>query len=217
MDNGASMDPNRLATYIFESISALSSGAAYAAVFGVLLICGLGVPIPEDITLLVAGVLTTTGHFSLPGALAAGFFGVLVGDAVLFFMGRRFGSRIFGLPGFRRFLTPERIAKAEDRVRRNGHFICFVARFLPGLRAPIFAIAGAMGVRPAVFILQDGFAALISVPVWIYLGHWVGNNWDEGMRYVKRLQGGIFIGVAVLVVGYLVYRYMKKRQRVAVE
>lgn len=210
------MNPDRLATYIFESISALSSGAAYAAVFGVLFICGLGIPIPEDITLLVAGVLITTGHFTLWGALAAGFFGVLFGDALLFFMGRKFGSRIFGLPGFRRFLTPERIAKAEDRVRRNGHFICFVARFLPGLRAPIFAIAGAMGVRPAVFILQDGFAALISVPVWILLGRWVGENWEEGMRYVKRLQGGIVIGIGALIVCYLVYRYIKKRRVVPV-
>lgn len=209
------MDPLRLATTLYDAAMGMSSGAAYASIIGVLLLCGLGLPIPEDITLLAAGLLASSKHISLTGALLAGFFGVLIGDAILFFLGRKFGAKIFGLPGFRRFLTPERIAKAEDRVRKNGHFICFVARFLPGLRAPIYALAGAMGVRPAVFIMQDGFAALISVPVWVYLGFWFGENWELAMKYVKRTQGAVFGLVVLLILAYLAYRYFKRSRAVS--
>ncbi len=209
------MDPLRLATTIYESAMGMSTGAAYASIIGVLLLCGLGLPIPEDITLLAAGLLASSGHISLPGALIVGFFGVLIGDAILFFLGRKFGARIFGLPGFRRFLTPERIAKAEDRIRKNGHFICFVARFLPGLRAPIYALAGAMGVRPAVFIMQDGFAALISVPIWVYLGFLFGENWEVAIKYVKRTQGAIIGIVVVLILVYVVYRFIKRSRAVS--
>lgn len=212
MDNGPFMDPTRLVTDLFNAMSDMSGMAAYGAIIGVLLICGLGVPIPEDITLLAAGLLASSGHISLPGALAAGFAGVMIGDSFLFFMGRRYGAKIFGLPGFRRIFTPDRIAKAEDRVRRNGHFICFVARFLPGLRSPIFALAGAMGVKPSVFLMQDGFAALISVPVWVYLGFWLGENWEEQFARVEKLQSIFFGVIAGLVLSYIIYRVVRRRK-----
>lgn len=215
MDNGPLMDPERLLTDLFNAMSGMSGVAAYAAIIGVLLICGLGIPIPEDITLLAAGLLASTGHISLAGALIAGFVGVMLGDTFLFFMGRRYGAKIFGLPGFRRIFTPARITKAEERVRRNGHFICFIARFLPGLRSPIFALAGAMGVKPSVFIMQDGFAAVISVPVWVYLGFWLGENWEEQFARVEKMQTIFFAGIALAVIAYIVYRFVRRKPAAA--
>ncbi len=209
------MDPARLAAQLFDVMSSMSGAAAYAAIIGILLICGLGIPIPEDITLLAAGLLASAGHITLAGALMAGFFGVMLGDSFLFFMGRRYGAKIFGLPGFRRIFTPSRIAGAENRVRRNGHIICFVARFLPGLRSPIFALAGAMGVRPTVFLIQDGFAALISVPVWVYLGYWFGNNWEEAFAKVEKVQGYVFGMLALILVSYIVFKFYRKRSPAA--
>ncbi|MCM2282357.1 MAG: DedA family protein [Bdellovibrionaceae bacterium] len=206
------MDPVRLATDLFNAMSDMSGFAAYGAIIGVLLICGLGVPIPEDITLLAAGLLASSGHITLGGALIAGFTGVMIGDSFLFFMGRKFGAKIFGLPGFRRIFTPERIRRAEDRVRRNGHFICFIARFLPGLRSPIFALAGAMGVKPSVFLMQDGFAALISVPVWVYVGFWLGENWEEQFARVEKLQDIFLAVIGIVVLGYFVFRFFRKRK-----
>jgi len=206
------MNLPELATDLTLTLSQMSTFAAYAAILGVLLLCGLGLPVPEDITLLAAGFLASTGQISFGGALAAGFFGVLAGDTFLFFMGRKFGARIFKLPGFRRVFTPSRVEQAEARVRRNGHFICFIARFLPGMRAPIFALAGAMGVRPSVFFVQDGFAAAISVPAWVYLGYWFGSNWQAAFQYAEKLQVWILIAAVTLVAGYILYRKYKKRR-----
>lgn len=206
------MDPTRFITTLFESLSGLSGPLAYATIVGILFICGLGVPIPEDITLLAAGLLAAHGSISLNGALIAGFLGVLLGDALLFFMGRKFGKKVFALPGLRNLFTDVRIAAAEARIRRNGPFICFIARFLPGLRSPIFAMSGALGVRPITFFLLDGFAALISVPVWVVLGYWFGNNLDDALARVKHVQFYLFSGLAILIVGYIAYRFLKKRR-----
>ena len=206
------MDPSRLVNTLFAAVSGLSGPFAYATIVGILLICGMGVPIPEDITLLAAGLLAANGSISLTGALIAGFGGVMLGDAFLFFLGRNYGKKVFALPGFRRLFTPDRITAAEDRIRRNGPFICFIARFLPGLRSPIFAMSGALGVKRSTFFLLDGFAALISVPVWVYLGYWFGNNLDEALAKAKHIQSYLFISLAVLILGYLGYRYFRKRQ-----
>lgn len=197
---------------LFNHITALSGLPAYATIVGVLLACGLGVPIPEDITLIAAGLLVSAKGISMTGALLAGFVGVLVGDAFMFFLGKKFGRKVFLLPGLRAFFNADRIAAAELRVKRNGPFICFVARFLPGLRSPVFATAGAMGVRPLTFFLLDGFAALLSVPLWIYVGYWFGSNWEEALKKARNLEVFILSGIAILIIVYISFRLMRRKR-----
>lgn len=193
----------------FASFSGLG---AYAVIGGVLFACGLGLPIPEDITIIASGILVALGKISALGAFIVCMVGVLAGDAVLFFAGRKLGDQAFNLPIIRRFMTEKRIKLAKKNVVNNSAFICFVARFLPGLRAPTYLTAGAMGVKPLTFILLDGLAAIISVPVWIYVGWWLGDNWDENLAIVKRLHIYLVIGVLVLgVVYFMTKKYFIKK------
>lgn len=194
-------------------LTQLDGLTAYSAIVGMLLICGLGVPIPEDITLIAAGILSAVGSISLWGAIVAGLFGVLAGDAFLYTVGRIYGRRAFGLPVIRTIMTPRRVALAERKILRNSHFICFVARFMPGLRSPIFLMAGIMGVRPLTFYCLDGFAALISVPIWVWVGHWVGENLDMAFKLAERVQLSFAGAILLLGVGYILFRRIRKRRR----
>lgn len=198
---------------LITTLSQLDGFTAYSAIVGLLLICGLGVPLPEDITLIAGGMLASFGAITLWGAMLAGFFGVLAGDAFLYTVGRIYGHRAFTLPIIRTIMTPKRIALAERKIRRNSHFICFTARFVPGLRSPIFLMSGIMGVRPIVFYGLDGFAALISVPVWVYVGYWVGENIDEAFRIAERVQLGLAAVFVLLIASYLGFRRWRKNRR----
>ncbi len=198
---------------IISTLSQLDGVTAYSAIVGLLLICGLGVPLPEDITLIAAGMLASVKSISLWGAMVAGFFGVMVGDAILYNIGRVYGRKAFQLPVLRTIMTPRRIAMAERKVIRNSHFICFTARFLPGLRSPIFLTAGIMGVRPIVFYGLDGFAALISVPAWVYFGFWVGENLDKALQIAQRIQLSLLVVVVIGVAFYFILRKWKKGRR----
>ncbi|MCB0385252.1 MAG: DedA family protein [Bdellovibrionales bacterium] len=209
------MDSGSFAAKVIAFITAFTGWKAYAAILGVLTICGLGVPIPEDITLIAAGILASMNNISLAGALIAGFIGVMIGDTILFVAGRKFGRRVFTLPLFRRVFTPERIALAEKKVLRNSKFICFTARFLPGLRSPIFLTAGIMGVRPLVFFALDGGAALVSVPVWVVGGWWFGSHLDEALDFAKRMQVSLLVGLAFLIGGYILVKRIRKKRRKA--
>ncbi len=179
---------------------------AYGVILGVLLACGLGVPVPEDITLIAAGILAALGNITLFGALIVGFAGVLMGDCILFFMGRLYGYRVFKLPGFRRIFTEARIQMARQKVLSNSKFICFTARFLPGLRAPIFLTSGILGVHPFVFLILDGLAAMISVPIWIYLGWYVGDNLDHALLIAGQAQKYILVVFVIVLGAYMLYR-----------
>jgi len=198
---------------LITNLSQLDGATAYSAIVGLLLICGLGVPLPEDITLIAAGMLASLGSISLPGAMLAGFFGVMVGDAFLYTVGRVYGRKAFQLPLLRTIMTPRRIAMAERKIIRNSHFICFTARFLPGLRSPIFLMSGIMGVRPLVFYGLDGLAALISVPLWVYVGFWVGENLDEALKIAERVQLSLGAILLVAIASYVGLRRWRKNRR----
>lgn len=204
-----------MATHLIEFLQGFDGFTAYAVILGLLLVCGLGIPLPEDITLIGAGILAALGSISLPGALLAGFFGVLVGDAMLFTLGRRYGRAVFDLPGARRIFTPTRIALAEKKVLNNSRFICFTARFLPGLRAPIYLTAGVMGVRPMTFYVLDGLAALLSVPFWVVGGWWFALyvDIDTGLIYAKKAQGLIVLLVVVGIISYILIRRNLRRNQ----
>lgn len=211
------MDIHSLINSLVVFLTGLTGLTAYAVILGLLLICGLGVPIPEDITLVSAGLLAGMGNISLPGALVAGFIGVLMGDAFLFTMGRVYGRRVFKLPLFRSVFTPARIALAEEKILANSQFICFTARFLPGLRSPIYLTAGILGVRPVIFYGLDGLAALISVPIWVVMGWWFGQNIDAAIEFARSMQKWVLLGVVMLIISYVGFKYfMKKRRQKAV-
>lgn len=207
------MNTHKLSVQIITLFQSLGTFEAYGLILGVLFACGLGLPIPEDITLISAGIISAAGTISIEGALIAGMVGVLVGDSLLFYLGRHFGRRVFTWPIFRSLFSENRIVVAEEKIRKHGRLICFAARFMPGLRAPIYLTAGTMGVRPIVFLLTDGFAALISVPVWIFLGNWFGTNIEYVLKLAKKINSVILVVLALTIISLVVYfKFIKKKK-----
>ena len=207
------MDFTSLIEQLVTYITSLSGLTAYAVILGILFACGMGVPIPEDITLVSAGILAGIGNISLTGAILVGFFGVLFGDAFLYTIGRVYGRKVLEAPFVRSVLTPERVLIAEKKVLNNSGFICFTARFLPGLRSPVFLMSGVLGVRPLVFYGLDGLAALISVPFWVLVGWWFGQNIDDAIAFAKSMQKYVLIGLIVVVSAYVAYRLLSRRNK----
>ncbi len=196
----------------------------YAAVFGVLVLCGFGLPMPEDIVLVTGGVLAWMGSgleqatFSnmlndpgLQGMVAAGLGGILVGDSIIFWAGRKLGARVADIPPLRRFITPARLAEAEKLIRRRGNVVVMIARFLPGLRAPTYFTVGHSKLPFWEFLLFDGAAAAVSAPLWVCLGFYFGSNIGEAARHAARFGNYILIGVVVVAVGLGIRWWLRRR------
>jgi membrane protein DedA with SNARE-associated domain len=178
-------------------ISAYIEHFTYIGLFVVLMLCGLGLPIPEDVALLAGGYLAHRGITRYPITLAVSLLGVVTGDNSLFFMGRRFGT---GLVRYFTLAWPGRqhqIERIERFMQRHGARAIFYARFLAGLRALVYLSAGSFGVRPAVFLLYDLLGALISVPIVVTLGYIFGKQIEMIVRYIGGFERLIVI-VAIL-------------------
>ena len=185
-------------------------------IFIVLIACGFGLPLPEDIPLISSGIMSGRDIVSFWSANLVGFSGVLIGDGIIFSLGYFKGQKIKKFWFFKRLFTPERDVKIKQWFAKYGSYIVFFARFMPGLRMPIFLSTGIFHIPFWKFFLLDGFAALISVPVWIYLGHKFGENLEYLFKMAHNFQMGLFISlgvVIVLIVGaYLVKKKLKTYQ-----
>lgn len=196
---------------MLDFLIAFFTDYGYIAVFGILILCGFGLPIPEDITLVSGGVISGLDLANPHTMCVVGLAGVLIGDSTMFLAGRIFGYRIQRIRTFRRILSPRRFSQIQRKFKQYGLSLLFVARFLPGLRSPIYLVAGMSRRIPYhTFILMDGFAALISVPVWIYLGYFFADNLDLLMEYVKDVQKLIYLCLGVVILIVLLV-YLKKR------
>ncbi|SKA67431.1 membrane protein DedA, SNARE-associated domain [Succinivibrio dextrinosolvens DSM 3072] len=183
----------------------------YIAVFACLILCGLGVPVPEDITLVSGGVISGLALANPHIMCAIGLAGVLAGDSTMFLAGRIFGYRVQRLKFFRKVVSPQRFSQIQKKFKKHGLGLLFVARFLPGLRSPIYLVAGmSHRISYITFIVMDGLAALISVPVWIYMGYFFADNLDILMEYVHDVQKAIFLALGLLAVIIAVIYFKKK-------
>lgn len=184
---------------------------SYFVILGVLLACGFGLPLPEDITLVTAGILAARNIIDFEFTVALCMFGVLLGDGIIFFLGSHYGTRIRSSKFFSVILPEKRDAAVKAIFQKYGDRVIFMARFMPGLRTPMFFATGSYHVPFWKFLLLDGFAALISVPLWVYVGFLFGTNLEELERVMKRAQFGIYTALAALILIFVLGYFIKKR------
>lgn len=180
---------------------------SYIGLFGILIAAGLGIPLPEDIPLIAAGWLVHKGQANLYGMMVTGLLGVMVGDSLLFFMGKRYGDHIFEHKWLSRIAKPWLMEKARLKFEQHGAKILFAARFMPGLRSVLFLTAGAFKVPYWKFASIDGFAALISVPLWVWAGWKFSGRIEEFIGEAKMatmIVGGVLV---LCLVGWGIYEY----------
>jgi membrane protein DedA with SNARE-associated domain len=174
---------------------------------------GLGVPIPEDISLIVAGYLCYKNpeYASLWVMIPWALFLVLGSDLLLFYVGRFVGERIVKVPLMRRMLTPQRLETSREMFEAHGGKILFAGRFMPGLRAPLFFTAGHLRVPAWKVLLYDGGAALLSVPTIILLAWWFGEHFDKVKKLVRAGEYTVLGLIVVVAVVLYVMSLINKR------
>jgi membrane protein DedA with SNARE-associated domain len=141
---------------LFLYLTNLSSNVAYLIIFGILVACGLGFPLPEDVPLIATGYLVWDMTLEAFPAFLVTMLGVLIGDSILFFLGKNLGMKMLEKPRVQKLFRPEKIRRTKAYFRKYGEKIVFFARFVAGFRAVAFFMAGAMKMRYVRFILLDG-------------------------------------------------------------
>ena len=114
------------------------SPGSYFAIFLVMMLTGAGLPIPEEVPIIAAGIASAHGNMHPWVAFACCLSGALIGDCIMYYIGYHFGRGVLkDHRWWARFLTPEREARIEEKFRKHGLGV-FFCRAL----SRRFAIAG---------------------------------------------------------------------------
>ena len=165
----------------------------------------LSLLVPGTAFLAVAGTLVGTGALSMPEVLAAAIPAATLGDAISYWLGRRFGPRIIGAWPLRNY--PEMVAKGEDYLQRYGALSEFIGRFFGPLRAVVPLMAGMARMPAGPFMLANVVSALVWAPVVLLSGSLLGWLAQLGLGGDPRVLAGV--GLAAL--GAVAYAMMRPR------
>ncbi|MCM2321741.1 MAG: DedA family protein [Oligoflexia bacterium] len=184
----------------------------YFVIFGILLACGLGLPIPEDITLFAAGLLSYYGLTDVWTMIIVCLVGVMVGDSLIFMLGAVYGRKLTKKWFFHKLLPDDRLELVKKQFHDRGTKLIFFARFMPGLRAPIFFSAGTLHLPYRVFFFYDGGAALLSVPAIVGAVYYFGDQLDRVVKIIQRVEHGIVLVVIAVVLAVAAKWYLGHRK-----
>jgi membrane protein DedA with SNARE-associated domain len=182
----------------------------YLGIALILILGGLGLPIPEEAPIILAAVLSRNGKLHGPLALASCLIGVLLGDLVVYFLGFFYGEKVLSLPLTRRLLTRQREAQIKGYFHRHGFKILVSGRFVPGFRTAAYLTAGILKLPTLKLLLTDLVAASLTTFLMFGLGYAFAHQIQSGIR---EAQQWVTVIVAAGVAIWLFLRYDKARRR----
>jgi glycerol-3-phosphate O-acyltransferase / dihydroxyacetone phosphate acyltransferase len=196
-----------------EALQEFVDTFTYLGIFAVLLLGSLGVPIPEEMPIIAAAVLSYGGVVRWWLALPVCLVGVLSGDMVLYWVGRHWGDRVLNWRVVRWVLPPAREQWLKAAYRRHALKTVVTARHVMGLRAAAFLTAGSARVPFWKFVVADAGAALVGVPLAFGLAYFFTDQIKAIMADVHRAErwlglAGLLALAAMLVVG--VWRWHRR-------
>jgi len=200
-----------------ESVQALVSQWGYLGILVFVLLGNLGLPVPEESVLWVAGYLVWQGGFQLPLVLLVGIMSAVAGDSLGYWVGRRYGQPVVARYGLWARLTPPRLETMRLFVQRYGPVAVFLARFVIGLRFLAGPLAGSLGLSWRSFLMANVLGAVVYVPIMVGMGYAVGvgvGGYVEPIwRAAVETQQSLLLGAVLFGLLYLGYRVVQRRLR----
>lgn len=202
---------------LFDWLSKGDGINTHISIFIALLLGGVGFPIPEDLPLILAGVVASQKIVSLRGIYLTSYFGVVLADQLIYFIGYFFGKKLVtaGIKSpFLPSINQEKINTIREGLRKKRLVYIFLGRHLFPLRTATFITAGALGIPYFEFLIADAFAALLSVSIVIGIGYFLGEQLShETIKYlINQIHYLILIATVLGFLIYLAYRKYKTKK-----
>lgn len=172
----------------------------------------IGLPLPEDVILIVAGLLAHQKRVNLELVFLFCYGGIILGDLIIFAVGKKFGAALFNKPWFQKRISKRRLRKTRIRLERKSFPMIFFARHIPYLRTVTFLTCGAVKMSLVTFLLSDAFSALVSAPIMIALGYFASESFDAVSSSVNMFYRFVFVALLAVLIVLGVKKLRKKNK-----
>ena len=184
----------------------------YLGIFSLLVFGIVGLPVPDEWLLTFSGYLVFRQTLSYVPAVTAAFLGSACGISISYSLGRGFGTYILEKYGRYVHITHEHIEHVRDWFTRLGRWTLLIGYFIPGVRHLTAYLAGASNLEFSRFALFAYSGALIWSLTFITAGYLLGEQWTRVAENLHSDSILIFAAVIGVVVIYLAFRFIRRRQ-----
>jgi len=182
----------------------------YLGIILFLVLTGCGLPIPEEVPIVLAGVLSSQGQLLPEWAFAACLVGALLGDSIMYAIGYHFGHGLLAEhPKFGKFLGAQREEYFEQAIQRHSFKVMLLARFMVGVRGPVYLAAGVVRMPFRRFILNNLICATLVVGTFFSLSFFFGEEITKLLRDAEMT----FTLILLAVVGVAFLWWMRRRRQ----
>lgn len=193
-----------------ELLFSLDQHSVYFVFFLLLMGGAIGLPIPEDIPLLFAGAAIQQ-QLAQPLALFLVCYGaVVLGDVVIYFLGRWFGQRLYSKPWFKRHLPPRRLRRIRRGLERQAFLSIIIARHLFYLRSITFFTCGLVRMRVVKFLVADAIAAVISAAIMMSIGYVASEHLESAMAKIGMVKNWTILVLSLVALGVVMHLIVRR-------
>src|SRR5579863_6567165 len=165
----------------------------------------IGLPVPCAVALILAAAESAKGHLSVVGVLGASMAVMVVGDVLMFLLGRYTGWWLLGTL-CRISLNPEScVVTSADTFHRRGRSLLVVAKFLPGINTMAPPLAGSMQMRWWSFLGLDVAGAALYIGAYFVVGYLCSDAVAVVIRFYERFGHLTTAVVLILVTAYALW------------
>jgi membrane protein DedA with SNARE-associated domain len=182
----------------------------YAAIFLLLMLGIVGLPIPDETMLVFSGYLISQGHLKPLPTLVIAFLGSVCGISLSYIIGRTLGLGFIHRWGRYLHVTDERLATVHRWFDRVGHWALFIGYYIAGVRHFTAMVAGTSSLEYRHFAVYAYSGALVWVSTFLGLGYYFGEHWKEVAELAHKNLA--WISAAVLVAAGLYWLYWRSRR-----
>jgi membrane protein DedA with SNARE-associated domain len=190
----------------------------YLAVFLLVMIESIGVPVPGETALIVGALYAgSTGKLDIWWVIAAAIAGAIIGDNIGFSIGRYGGTKFLLRHGHRIRLDEGRLKIGIWLFRRHGGKVVFWGRFVSILRTWAAFLAGANRMEWPRFLVFNAAGALVWATAFGVAYYVFG---DVLRRLSTSIDIGLGVASAILIVAVVIWMRRKEvelRERAARE
>lgn len=182
----------------------------YAAIFCMLVLGIVGLPVPDETLLTFSGYLVFHGRLKLPLAYGSALAGSLCGITLSFALGRTFGLGLIHRYGRYLRITEDHVQKAHAWFTRVGHWGLTFGYFVPGVRHLTAYAAGMSEVEPAQFALFAYPGGGAWVATFIGLGYFLGDRWQAVEGNIHHV---LLLATVLAAIGLAAWLVWRRRAR----
>lgn len=184
----------------------------YLALFVLLSLGIIGMPIPDETLMVLAGSMTANGPFHFAQTFMVCIIGSMIGMLVSYTIGSKVGKPILDRYGKWIKLTPARVAVVERWFAKYGSMSIVLGYFVPGIRHLTSYFAGVTRLNMMVYLLAAGVGNILWVGTFLTLGHLLGVHWETTIMWLKR-QWLIALCILMMMIAAAVVVYVLRLRR----